>query len=69
MHFVIVGSVGIAKVGFKCFQSIRGISLLKVISQQKRISKPLDIPWNTVKTVIIKWRKYDITKNWTSLQN
>uniref|UniRef100_A0AAY5JXF0 Transposase Tc1-like domain-containing protein n=1 Tax=Esox lucius TaxID=8010 RepID=A0AAY5JXF0_ESOLU len=27
----------------------------------KRISKALDIPWNTVKTVIIKWRKYGTT--------
>uniref|UniRef100_A0AAY5KIL8 Transposase Tc1-like domain-containing protein n=1 Tax=Esox lucius TaxID=8010 RepID=A0AAY5KIL8_ESOLU len=26
------------------------------------ISKALDIPWNTVKTVIIKWRKYGTTK-------
>ncbi len=43
------------------FQSIRGISLLKGISQEKgykRISKALDIP---VKTVIIKWRKYGAT--------
>ncbi|KAM9392316.1 transcription factor BTF3 homolog 4-like isoform 2-T2 [Pholidichthys leucotaenia] len=27
----------------------------------KRISKALSIPWNTVKTVIIKWRKYGTT--------
>uniref|UniRef100_A0AAY5L2M0 Tc1-like transposase DDE domain-containing protein n=1 Tax=Esox lucius TaxID=8010 RepID=A0AAY5L2M0_ESOLU len=27
----------------------------------KIISKALDIPWNTVKTVIIKWRKYSTT--------
>lgn len=27
----------------------------------KRISKALDVPWNTVKTVIIKWRKYGAT--------
>ena len=27
----------------------------------KIISKALDIPWNTVKTVIIKWRKYGTT--------
>ncbi len=27
----------------------------------RRISKVLDIPWNTVKTVIIKWRKYGTT--------
>lgn len=27
----------------------------------KIISKTLDIPWNIVKRVIIKWRKYDIT--------
>ncbi|KAI3360768.1 hypothetical protein L3Q82_013010 [Scortum barcoo] len=27
----------------------------------KRISKELNIPWNTVKTVIIKWRKYGTT--------
>ncbi len=27
----------------------------------KRISKALDIPWNTVKTVIIEWRKYGAT--------
>ncbi|KAI3370363.1 hypothetical protein L3Q82_025135 [Scortum barcoo] len=26
----------------------------------KRISKELNIPWNTVKTVIIKWRKQDV---------
>ena len=28
----------------------------------KIISKALDIPWNTVKTVIIKWRKYGTTE-------
>uniref|UniRef100_A0A674EJM0 Tc1-like transposase DDE domain-containing protein n=1 Tax=Salmo trutta TaxID=8032 RepID=A0A674EJM0_SALTR len=28
----------------------------------KRISKALHIPWNTVKTVIIKWRKYVTTE-------
>uniref|UniRef100_A0AAY5L3A7 Transposase Tc1-like domain-containing protein n=1 Tax=Esox lucius TaxID=8010 RepID=A0AAY5L3A7_ESOLU len=28
----------------------------------KRISKALDIPWNTVKTVIIKWRKCGTTE-------
>uniref|UniRef100_A0AAY5K3U8 Transposase Tc1-like domain-containing protein n=1 Tax=Esox lucius TaxID=8010 RepID=A0AAY5K3U8_ESOLU len=28
----------------------------------KRTSKALDIPWNTVKTVIIKWRKYGTTE-------
>uniref|UniRef100_A0AAY5KGF8 Transposase Tc1-like domain-containing protein n=1 Tax=Esox lucius TaxID=8010 RepID=A0AAY5KGF8_ESOLU len=28
----------------------------------KIISKALDIPWNTVKTVIIKWRKYGATE-------
>uniref|UniRef100_A0AAR2JMY3 Transposase Tc1-like domain-containing protein n=1 Tax=Pygocentrus nattereri TaxID=42514 RepID=A0AAR2JMY3_PYGNA len=27
----------------------------------KRISKSLNIPWNTVKTVIIKWRKHGTT--------
>ncbi len=27
----------------------------------KIISKALDIPWNTVKTIIIKWRKYGAT--------
>ncbi len=27
----------------------------------KIISKAIDIPWNTVKTVIIKWRKYGAT--------
>lgn len=27
----------------------------------RRISKALDIPWNTVKKVIIKWRKYATT--------
>ncbi|XP_077348675.1 ubiquitin carboxyl-terminal hydrolase 14 isoform X1 [Lithobates pipiens] len=27
----------------------------------KRISKALDIPWNTVKTIVIKWRKYGTT--------
>lgn len=27
----------------------------------KRISKKLNIPWNTVKTIIIKWRKYGPT--------
>ncbi len=32
----------------------------------KRISKALDIPWNTVKTVIIKWRKYGATVILTS---
>ncbi|XP_053320788.1 general transcription factor IIF subunit 1-like [Spea bombifrons] len=28
----------------------------------KKISKALDIPWNTVKAVIIKWRKYGTTE-------
>lgn len=40
------------------------MSLLKGISDRRRIqriSKALDIPWNTVKTVIIKWRKYGTT--------
>ena len=27
----------------------------------KKISKALDIPWNTVKTIINKWRKYGTT--------
>ncbi|XP_061700297.1 histone-lysine N-methyltransferase NSD2 isoform X1 [Syngnathoides biaculeatus] len=27
----------------------------------KRISKALNMPWNTVKTVIVKWRKYGTT--------
>lgn len=27
----------------------------------KRISKALDIPWNTVKTIINKWRKHGTT--------
>uniref|UniRef100_A0AAY5L6C3 Transposase Tc1-like domain-containing protein n=1 Tax=Esox lucius TaxID=8010 RepID=A0AAY5L6C3_ESOLU len=30
--------------------------------EYKIISKALDIPWNTVKTVIIKWRKYGTTE-------
>ncbi|XP_077420004.1 histone-lysine N-methyltransferase NSD2 isoform X2 [Vanacampus margaritifer] len=29
----------------------------------KRISKTLGMPWNTVKTVIVKWRKYGTTEN------
>ncbi|KAI3372668.1 hypothetical protein L3Q82_022711 [Scortum barcoo] len=43
------------------FQSIRGISLFKDISQEKgtkEFPRELNIPWNTVTTVIIKWRKY-----------
>ena len=27
----------------------------------KKMSKALDIPWNTVKTIINKWRKYGTT--------
>ena len=38
----------------------------------KIFSTALQIPWSTVKTVIMKWRKYGTTvttKNWMSLQN
>ena len=36
----------------------------------KKISKALDTPWKTVKTVInLIWHNSDITKNWTSLKN
>ncbi|KAI3360347.1 hypothetical protein L3Q82_014664, partial [Scortum barcoo] len=59
------------------FQSIREISLFKDISQEKgykRISKELNIPWNTVHEdshhqVEKIWHNSDITKNRTSVQN
>ncbi|XP_056413529.1 hepatocyte nuclear factor 1-beta isoform X3 [Hyla sarda] len=40
------------------FRNIRGVSLLNGISQENDIPKESDISGNTVKTVIIKWKKY-----------
>ncbi|KAI3372523.1 hypothetical protein L3Q82_022998, partial [Scortum barcoo] len=45
-------------------ESFQRISLFKDISQEKGTKEfpdELNIPWNTVKTVIIKWRKYGTT--------
>lgn len=52
-------------------QSIKMIQLLKDTSQKKvqKISSAIDIPWDTMKTVIKKWNNSDITENCKSLQN